>query len=381
MIKRPILTIMLAALTFVATMTASVMNDDNMKASILDDVVNLFESDAEPLKGSIFTPLLRLDPGDLTFETMDLILDDHVVLGKYGEWTYCQYEAPEEVEYGVEFVSATVDEEIEGGGVFLVDFELKNTGNVRLFGEDAGCEDFYPLNLGTQNEMDRASQFGKNNADISGWLSSNRVKIVEDYVDPGETFHAKFQSVAPVGDDVHREWFQPVVEWTAWVGEPFYVDIVVDSPTETMLDNISFAHSVSISASELEGLERSLEIDLSDQMMFAKMGETTVWSFMISSGAYDTPTPRGNYQVLNKQELRIGGASPHYRMPYWQGWRVDGYGLHALPYLANDNGAFWSEALDHIGIPVSHGCIRQLPDDAQRLYEFTDIGTPLYVHD
>ena len=128
MIKRPILTIMLAALTFVATMTASVMNDDNMKASILDDVVNLFESDAEPLKGSIFTPLLRLDPGDLTFETMDLILDDHVVLGKYGEWTYCQYEAPEEVEYGVEFVSATVDEEIEGGGVFLVDFELKNTG-------------------------------------------------------------------------------------------------------------------------------------------------------------------------------------------------------------------------------------------------------------
>ena len=372
---------MLAALTFIVTVTASVMNDDHMKASILDDVVNLFEGDAEPLKGSVFTPILRLDPDKYDINVGDLILDENVILGKRGEWTYCRYIPPAEIEYGVEFVDVTVDEEISGGEVFLVDIELKNTGNVRLFGEDSECEDFNAVNIGTVNEMDRRSEFGSNGADISGWTSANRIKIVEDYVDPGETFHAQFQSVAPVGDDIYREWFQPVVEWVSWLGEPFYVDIAVDNPTESMYDNISFVTDVAIAASELEGLERNLEIDLSDQMMFAKMGDITVWSFMISSGAHDTPTPRGNYQVLNKQELRIGGAWPHYRMPYWQGWRVDGYGLHALPYLANDNGAFWSEAWDHIGIPVSHGCIRQLPDDAQTLYEFTSIGTPLYVHD
>ena len=100
-----------------------------------------------------------------------------------------------------------------------------------------------------------------------------------------------------------------------------------------------------------------------------------------STGAYDTPTPRGNYKILNKQELRIGGAAPHYRMPFWQGWRTDGYGIHGLPYLgANDGGWFWKEAENHIGIPVSHGCIRTPDRDAETLHGFTVIGTPMFIY-
>jgi len=380
MIKRPILTVFLAALTFVVTMTASVMNDDHMKASILDDVLDVFGDNVEPLKGSVFTPILRVDPADYDFDVDELTLDANMIMGKYGEWTYCRYIPPAEMEYAVELVEVTVDEEIEGGDAFLVDVELKNTGNVRLFSEDSGCDDFHPISLGTQKEQDRASDFGGNFTGLSGWTAPNRIKMVEDYVDPGDSFHVKFQSIAPVGDDIYREWFQPVIEWVAWIGEPFAVDIAVDSPTESMYANIDFAEDLSIAASELEGLERNLEVNLSAQMMYAKMGDIVVWSFPVSTGASATPTPTGDYQVLNKQELRIGGAYPHYRMPYWQGWRSDGYGLHALPYLANDGGAFWSEAWDHIGIPVSHGCIRQLPDDAVRLYEYTDIGTPMNIH-
>lgn len=381
MIKRPILTVALATVTFLVTMAGSVSGDEQMKASMFEDFVSLFEDEAEPLQGSLFSPIVRLDPEEYDYDLSDITLDENVIVGKYGEWTYCQYEMPaeDEIEYNTEFVSYTIDEEISGGDVFFVEVEMVNTGNVRLFSEDANCGDFYPINMGTQYELDRASDFGTSDTRISGWLASNRIKMVEDYADPGETFHFQFQSIAPEGDDIHREWFQPVIEWVSWVGEPFYVDVVVGEPTEQMLDDIYFVRTASLSASELSG-ERNLEVNLSEQTMNALIGDTTIWTFPVSTGAYDTPTPTGNYQILNKQELRVGGEYPHYRMPYWQGWRTDGYGLHALPYLGSDGGAFWQEALSHIGIPVSHGCVRQLPEDAETLYEFTDIGTPLYIH-
>ena len=202
----------------------------------------------------------------------------------------------------------------------------------------------------------------------------------ENYADPGETFNVAFQSMAPEGDNIYKEFFQPVIEGQAWLDSPFGVEIKVGNPTETMTDNMNYVESLSIDAASLEGLARNLEIDISEQRMFAKFGDYKVWEMKISSGASDTPTPRGTYSIMSKQELRVGGKAPHYRMPYFMMWRGDGYGIHALPYLGSDGGAFWSEALDHIGRPVSHGCIRTLPEDAEKVYEFSSVGTELNIH-
>ena len=67
-------------------------------------------------------------------------------------------------------------------------------------------------------------------------------------------------------------------------------------------------------------------------------------------------------------------------MLYFQLFTWRGHGLHALPYLMNDGGVFWKEALSDIGKPVSHGCVRQLPEDAITLYNFTSVGTPIWIH-
>jgi len=67
-------------------------------------------------------------------------------------------------------------------------------------------------------------------------------------------------------------------------------------------------------------------------------------------------------------------------MPKWMMFRKGGYGIHALPSLANDRGVFWREALSHIGSPRSHGCIRLLPKDAEFAYNFADVGTTVTVH-
>ena len=110
------------------------------------------------------------------------------------------------------------------------------------------------------------------------------------------------------------------------------------------------------------------------------MGDTLIREYTVSTGTFNTPTPLGNFKILNKQDLRIARKWPHYHMPQWQGFTKWGHGFHSLPYLANDKGIFWNEALTHIGQRVSHGCIRLLPEDAEDLYSLTEVGTEMVIH-
>lgn len=356
--QRPLLTAVFAGFAFMTTLGIGLVNADSLTASLFS--VSLFGEKEEPV---VALELESVTEGD-----------------KDGEWTYCDMTIPEAPQYNAELQSVTVSEGILPGSVFTVDMEFKNTGDTRLFSVNSGCGGDVPaLSVGTQKSQDRRSDFGTKDNRVSGWSANNRIAMSDAYADPGETFHVTFESIAPEGDDVYREFFQPVVEGRAWVGEIFSIDIAVGTPTEEMLSNIEFVQDMSMPASELSGLERNILIDLSEQEMYARFGETTVWTMQISSGAWDTPTPPGSYEILTKQELRIGSKSPHYRMPYFQLWDYRGYGIHALPYLESDGGVFWTEALSHIGIPVSHGCIRTLPEDAVQVYEFTTIGTPVNI--
>ncbi len=367
-LRRPILTVFYASLTFMVTLLVGVLSNEHIQAS-------LFNKPVTAVSGLYFDQVTRIDP-----EASDSItLEENTVVGKYGEWSFCQYDLPETPEYAVTLSSVEVEEGIQPGSVFSVSMTFTNDGNTRLFADDSDCWDLPVLNVGTQKSQDRASVFGSSDSAVTGWAGDNRVMMSEDYVEPGETFHVNFQSVAPAGDNIYREFFQPVIEGEAWIGESFGVDISVGSPTEQMTDDISYVSELSMDAAQLSGLERNLEITIGDQMMYAKFGDIAVWKMQISSGAWDHPTPRGSYEILSKQELRIGQAYPHYRMPYFQLWDYRGYGIHALPYLANDGGTFWTEALSHIGTPVSHGCIRTLPEDAVTVYNFTEIGTPVVV--
>lgn len=354
-LRRPILTVLFSSAFFIGSIGVGVVGTTELSASIF--------------RG----------PDDADEVATGLQLETVTEPDKVGQWSFCDYTVPALPQYNVELESVTVPEVIAQGDVFLVDMTFKNTGDTRLFSWSSGCVNVPMLSVGTQKSQDRDSLFAETETAISGWVSGTRIQMSDPYADPGQTFHVTFQSIAPNKDELYREYFQPVVEGVAWVGEIFAVDIPVGAVTEQMRADVNFVSDASMGVADLAGLERNVVIDLSDQMMYARFGETTTWSMQISSGAWDTPTPVGTYEVLTKQELRIGAKYPHYRMPYFQLWDYRGYGIHALPYLANDGGTFWTEALSHIGIPVSHGCIRTLPEDAVKIFEFTDIGTPIVV--
>lgn len=299
---------------------------------------------------------------------------------KEGVKTICfNEENVEEPIYSAKTTEVKITENIQQGGELLVEIYVENTGNVAWYGTRSGCLDKTIVNLGTIKETDRASGFFAEGVS-SGWIGNNRIKMLEDAVNPGETATFVFTSVAPAQEAAYREWFGLVAEHVTWFSDfEVPVDIQVGAVSEEDLNLLGFIKSISANTAAIEG-DRWLDVNLATQKLSLMIGETPIYTITISSGASKTPTPTGTWEILNRQELRVGGEWPHYRMPYFQQFTKWGHGLHALPYLESDNGVFWSEALNHIGIPVSHGCIRMLPDDAITIYEFSEVGTQIYIH-
>jgi lipoprotein-anchoring transpeptidase ErfK/SrfK len=52
------------------------------------------------------------------------------------------------------------------------------------------------------------------------------------------------------------------------------------------------------------------------------------------------------------------------------------YGLHALPEWPNG----YREGENHLGIPVSHGCVRLSTAAAAQVYSWADVGTIVVIH-
>lgn len=308
--------------------------------------------------------------------------DSSVSRPETGEKIDCAYIAPKKAEYKGEFISPEVRVDVEKGGLFTASVYLKNTGNVPWFGDASGCGGGVPyLRLGTARARDRGSVFY--NPGDSRWVQANRIEMIEPRIDPGEIATFSFESHAPKVTDIFREYFQPVFEGKQWLEtkqETVHVDIYVGANDEEAEKKLFYlGHSGQASSLDISG-EAEIHIDISEQKLRLQFGNTVVREYMVSTGTFKTPTPLGRFKVLNKQELRIGGAKPHYRMPKWQGFTKWGHGLHSLPYLANDRGVFWKEALNHIGQRVSHGCVRLLPEDAEELFTFTEVGIPVVIH-
>ena len=97
-------------------------------------------------------------------------------------------------------------------------------------------------------------------------------------------------------------------------------------------------------------------------------------TYMVSSGINDT-TPRGHFQIYNKHPK--AWSSYGLWMPYWMAITATGkYGIHELPVWPNG----YREGEDHLGTPVSHGCVRLGTNSAKLMYEWTEVGTPIFIY-
>ncbi|MDW8277590.1 MAG: L,D-transpeptidase [Anaerolineales bacterium] len=112
-----------------------------------------------------------------------------------------------------------------------------------------------------------------------------------------------------------------------------------------------------------------IEVDLSEQMLYAWEGKTLVASFLVSTGAAPYHTVTGSYPIYEKH-LKANMWGPGYffpDVPYTM-YFYKGYGIH---------GTYWH---NNFGTPMSHGCINLSIADARWLYFWATIGTSVKIH-
>ncbi len=123
-----------------------------------------------------------------------------------------------------------------------------------------------------------------------------------------------------------------------------------------------------------------IDINLTQQLLKAFEGKKMVYVTIISSGEAgladpddSTATIRGIYRIHTKYVTttmdsdEVGEEFELRDVPYVQYFK-DGYALH---------GAYWH---DGFGRPKSHGCINLAPEDARRLFFWTDPQVPPRWH-
>lgn len=119
---------------------------------------------------------------------------------------------------------------------------------------------------------------------------------------------------------------------------------------------------------------RYIDVSISRQAMTLFEDGVRVNQFLVSTGKYGMPTPLGRYSVKRKE---VNHWSSTYRlwMPYSMNFS-GAYYIHELPYWPSG----YREGENHLGIKVSHGCIRLGVGPAKYVFNWSEIGTPIYIH-
>ncbi len=90
--------------------------------------------------------------------------------------------------------------------------------------------------------------------------------------------------------------------------------------------------------------------------------------FIVATGMAAYPTVTGNYEIYVKYES-TPMSGPGYSIPNvpWTMYFYQGYALHGAP---------WNHNLGH---PGSHGCVNMSVEDAEWLFNWAPVGTPVLI--
>jgi len=118
-----------------------------------------------------------------------------------------------------------------------------------------------------------------------------------------------------------------------------------------------------------------IDVSISHQAMTLFEDGREINQFLVSTGKYGMPTPQGEF-VIRKKETNHWSGSYRLWMPYSMNFSGPFY-IHELPYWPSG----YHEGESHLGRRVSHGCVRLGIGPAAYVFNWAEIGTPLYIHE
>lgn len=128
-------------------------------------------------------------------------------------------------------------------------------------------------------------------------------------------------------------------------------------------------------SSSTKKLAQKIVIDLKKQKLKYLVSDIVLKEFPISSGKASMKTPSGEFKIVNKSKKAWSNTYKLW-MPYWLGLGNGSFGIHELPLWPSG----YREGASHLGIPVSHGCIRLGIGPAAYLFERVGVGTKVIIN-
>ena len=148
----------------------------------------------------------------------------------------------------------------------------------------------------------------------------------------------------------------------------------LDSDGDGYADGLELKHGYSPISVLKDKLDKKIEINIKSQTLDYFFANTKIASYKVSTGRNNS-TPRGEFKIKNKVPKAWSKMAKLW-MPYWMAFTVSGrLGLHELPIWPGGR----REGVDHLGKPVSGGCIRLGIGAAQQIYDWTEVGTRVII--
>jgi lipoprotein-anchoring transpeptidase ErfK/SrfK len=123
------------------------------------------------------------------------------------------------------------------------------------------------------------------------------------------------------------------------------------------------------SKSKLSRKGKWIEVDLSQQRVYARQGNKVLRKMVVSTGRARTPTPKGTFRITRKyRSVTMSGPGYHLKGVPHAMFFYRGYSLH---------GTYWHHNFGH---RMSHGCINLKKKDARWLYNWAPRGTKVVIH-
>ena len=121
-----------------------------------------------------------------------------------------------------------------------------------------------------------------------------------------------------------------------------------------------------------------IRINIPEYKLYLYQGNELYHEYPVAVGKRDSPSPTGNFTIINKVRHPTWYPPGHKQTPvppgtknplgkYWLGLSIPGYGIHG------------NSAPQSIGSPVSLGCFRMRNQDIEHLFGLIPIDTPVEV--
>ncbi len=264
----------------------------------------------------------------------------------------------------------TVSQKARAASIFYIKQIQQDTKQLETYFEDfeegMDEENLYTVEWAISNIEEEISELSKMQEEDIQREIERKISLMDDIAFLGSLYGIDLNSSVDKIEGYKSTDMEPIETFIA-------MDSVIKDSKEELLT------AIKTRGGEASPDGKRIVIDISAQHLYMIENDAIIYDMPASTGVYHHATVPGEFEVLEKIDMAWG----YYEiwMPYWMTIYYAGSsanGIHGIPI--SPSGERWSHWEQVVGVrPITYGCVMPKDKDAERLYEWANVGTPVSI--